>query len=164
MKIATVLTVFAAIVLVQAAPLALFIPRGESFSNTQAMEKRTPFDRPGGVNSLSGEHHVQHSDNDYNFKKRTFKGVGGTYKGPPRNIGSEGGSGGNFKKRHDPSLDSSTIGRTVKRAGGYNPSDPQGGYEGYEYGNDFKKRRDPSPDSTTIGRTVKAKRDGEYDP
>ncbi|KAF9138545.1 hypothetical protein BG015_002344 [Linnemannia schmuckeri] len=112
------------------------------------MEKRTPFDRPGNVDSHLGEHYVQHSASNYDFMKRTFKSVGGTIRGAPHNIGGEGDGGGDLRKRHDPSSDSSTIGRTVKRAGEYNPSDPQGGYGGSRTSN--------------ISRTVK--RGGGYNP
>ncbi|OAQ32355.1 hypothetical protein K457DRAFT_16362 [Linnemannia elongata AG-77] len=160
MKITTVLTVLAAIVVVQAVPISS-IPHGESItlsSNIQVMEKRAPFVRPNS--DLSGEHYIKRSDDKHDRKKRTFESVG-TRRSPSFSPSGSFGSGvsGDLKKRRELSSSASNISRTFKRSGGYNPSNPQGG-EGGVYGDgggDLKKR------SSTMSDTFR-KREGGLDP
>lgn len=163
MKITTVLTVLAAIVVVQAVPISSSIPHGESItssSNIQVMEKRAPFVRPNS--DLSGEHYIKRSDDKHDRKKRTFESVG-TRRSPSFSPSESFGSGvsGDLKKRRDLSSSASNISRTFKRSGGYNPSNPQGGegggYGDGGYGGDLKKR------SSTMSDTFR-KRGGELDP
>ncbi|KAG0061185.1 hypothetical protein BGZ89_011674 [Linnemannia elongata] len=160
MKITTVLTVLAAIVVVQAVPISSSIPHGESItlsSNIQVMEKRAPFVGPNS--DLLGEHYIKRSDDKHDRKKRTFESVG-TRRYPSFSPSGSFGSGvsGDLRKRHGHSPNSVT--KIVKRAGGYNPSDPQGGYGGYGSRSEYRKRHYQGRGSIT----KPIKRGGKYNP
>ncbi|KAG9065591.1 hypothetical protein KI688_001880 [Linnemannia hyalina] len=114
------------------------------------MEKRAPFVRPNS--GISGEHHIQRSDDHHYLRKRTFKSVG-----TPRSLlldpsGGVGGEGsGDLGKRRDLSSSANNISKIVKKSGGYKPSSPQDGESGGHgeggYGDDLKKRRSTKSDT-----------------